>query len=242
MHQTPLAHHTPTRAFNSGLLASLFISTLTFALCQSAVLAQQSPATNKDEPSIAEKRLFDEDHLKGLAVKTALTYSFIKRGSLEAVADDKASIIIKKIGAAGREVDIQCLTGERNVNLPIEGELKGNPLILCFLERDIHEMKRLTGGSLNYYRKRIRMAIAETAKLSQINVTLEGKSVPATEIFLDPFNDDPARSRYAKFANKTYKFVLSDAVPGGVYEIRSIMHEEGNPSSIMLEESMRYQR
>jgi hypothetical protein len=35
---------------------------------------------------------------------------------------------------------------------------------------------------------------------------------------------------------------LSDAVPGGVYEIRSVMHEEGKPGSVMLEESMRYQK
>lgn len=230
-----------SKKFTTHLSAYLFISAFT-CLWQSAALAQQAPAANADEPSVAEKRLFDEDHLKGLPLKATLNYSFSKRGSLEAVADDKSTIVVKKVGAAGREVDMQCLTGGRKTDLPVEGELKGNPLILCFLERDIHEMKRLTGGSLNYYRKRIRMAIAETAKLSQINITVEGKSVPATEIFLDPFKDDPARARYTKFANKTYKFVLSDAVPGGVYEIRSLMHEDGKPGSVMLEESMRYQK
>jgi hypothetical protein len=230
-----------SKIFTLHLAADLLIP-LFICLGQSAALAQQAAPANADEPSVAEKRLFDEDHLKGLPLKATLNYSFAKRGSLEAIVDDKSTIVVKKIGSSGRELDVQCLTGARKLDLPIEGELKGNPLILCFLERDIHEMKRLTGGSLNYYRKRIRMAIAETAKLSQINITVEGKSVPATEIFLDPFKDDPARARYTKFANKTYKFVLSDAVPGGVYEIRSVMHEEGKPGSVMLEESMRYQK
>lgn len=230
-----------SKKFTTHLAVYLFIPAF-MCLGLSTAFAQQAAAANSDEPSVAEKRLFDEDHLKGLPLKATLNYSFSKRGSLEAVVDDKSTIVVKKIGAAGREVDVQCLTGERKLDLPIEGELKGNPLILCFLERDIHEMKRLTGGSLNYYRKRIRMAIAETAKLSQTNITVEGKSVPATEILLDPFKDDPARSRYTKFANKTYRFVLSDAVPGGVFEIRSVMHEEGKPSSVMLEESMRYQK
>lgn len=223
-------------------LSNFVIPALIVSLGHNIAHAQQDPSAKSDEPSIAEKRLFEEDHLKGLPAKTALNYSFTKRGSLEAAADDKSSVVIKKIGATGREVDVQCLSGERKVDLPIDGELKGNPLIMCFLERDIREMKRLTGGSLSYYRKRIRMAFAENAKVSQMNITVEGKSVPATEVFIDPYKDDPARTRYTKFANKTYKFVLSDAVPGSLYEIRSVMLEEGKPSNIMLEESMRYQK
>jgi hypothetical protein len=171
-----------------------------------------------------------------------LNYSFTKRGALEAQVDDKASVRIKKQSTAGREVDVQCLSGDRKIDLPLEGEVKGNPIILCFLERDIREMKRLTGGSVTYYRKRIRMALAEAAKVTNATSVVDGKSVATTEVAIDPYSTDPARVRFTKFANKTYRFIFSDAVPGGIVELRSLMHEEAKPGSVMVEERLSYQK
>jgi hypothetical protein len=186
--------------------------------------------------SQAEDAVFNKDHLNALKVGAYLQYSFSKRGTLEAAADDMVTLKITKIGSNGREVDVKCLSGNRKVDLPLEGELKGNPVILCFLERDIREMKRLTGGSMNYYRKRIRMALAEAAKIRPTTITIEGKSVQATEVMIDPYSNDQARVKFTKHANKTYRFVLSEAVQGGVVELQSVMHEEGKPSSVMVEE------
>ncbi len=84
----------------------------------------------------------------------------------------------------------------------------------------MREMHRLTGGSMNYYRKRIRMALAEDAQIKEVTVNLGPRRVAATEIHIAPYRDDPARSRYEKFAEKTYVFTLSDEVPGKVVEMR----------------------
>ena len=94
-------------------------------------------------------------------------------------------------------------------------------MVLYFLERDIREMNRLTKGQQNYFRKRIRMAVYQGATISDVTVSYRGKEVPAREIRIAPYLDDPLRVRFEKYANKTYVFTLSDAVPGGLYAIRT---------------------
>ena len=103
--------------------------------------------------------------------------------------------------------------------LPEVEEAEGNPVILYFLERDIREMQRLTKGQPNYFRKRIRMAIYQGAPIREVSLPYRGKTVAAREISIAPYLDDPTRARFEKLANKQYVFMLSDAVPGGVYAI-----------------------
>ena len=47
-------------------------------------------------------------------------------------------------------------------------------------EKDILEMKRLTGGQPNYFRKRIRTALAEGPKLSVSQQEFNGKKINVT--------------------------------------------------------------
>ncbi len=230
----------PKREVIARRCSFVFALSLVMTLNAHAQLASQAVSTNEISP--AEQRLFVDDHLKTVSPGVTLNYSFTKRGSLESQIDDKAFVRIKRQSTAGREVDVQCLSGERKIDLPLEGEVKGNPMILCFLERDIREMKRLTGGSVTYYRKRIRMALAEAAKITSATHLVDGKSVATTEVSIDPYSTDPARVRFTKFANKTYRFIFSDAVPGGIVELRSLMHEEGKPASVMVEERLSYQK
>jgi hypothetical protein len=217
-------------------LSKPLLSVLSLVLLSLPDMSRAQEGTQSSPVSAAEEAVFTQDHLRSLKQGTQLQYQFSKRGSLEAAQDDTASVKITKVGSGGREVQVQCLNGERKIELPLEGELKGNPLIMCFLERDIREMKRLTGGSMSYYRKRLRMALAEDAQITQTKLTVAGKPVAATQITIDPYSKDQARVRFTKFANKTYRFVLSDEVPGGVVELISVMHEEGKPGSVMVEE------
>ena len=61
-----------------------------------------------------------------------------------------------------------------------------------------------------------------------------------------PFRDDPARSRYEKFAEKTYLFTLSDEVPGRVVELRSELVSpsalRGNGREVVISEPLRFVR
>ena len=99
--------------------------------------------------------------------------------------------------------------------------MQGNPAIFYFLERDIKEMERLTKGKANYFRKRIRMAVYQSAVIRDITLPYRGQNVAVREISISPYLDDPNRSRYEKLANKNYVFLMAKAVPGGLYGIRT---------------------
>jgi hypothetical protein len=114
---------------------------------------------------------------------------------------------------------------------------EGNPVILYFLEHDVREMKRLTGGSENHFRKRLRTAIYQGAEVRDVTMRYRGRAVKGKEILFSPFLDDPNRPKYEKFATKNYRFTLSDAVPGGVYGIRtSVPGENAAAQPLLVEE------
>ena len=94
-------------------------------------------------------------------------------------------------------------------------------MVLYFLERDIREMNQATKGQQNYFRKRIRMAVYQGATIADVTVSYRGKEVPAREIRIAPPPRRPAARALRTYANKTYVFTLSDAVPGGLYAIRT---------------------
>jgi hypothetical protein len=195
-------------------------------------------AVAAEEFSPAERALFMTDHLGGLATPATLRYTFRKSGSLEENFEDKVTVALKAQPKA------QCCTatteflgGARRVKLPDVESAPGNPVILHFLERDIHEMQRLTKGQPNYFRKRIRMAVFQGAQISDVEVPYRGKMVAARQIVISPYSDDPLRARYEQLADKQYIFTLSKDVPGGIYAIRARVNgasPEGPP--LMAEE------
>ena len=107
-------------------------------------------------------------------------------------------------------------------------------------------MHRLTGGSINYYRKRIRMALADGGQVKNVTRNLGPRRVAATEIHIAPYRDDPARARYEKFAEKVYVFTLSDEVPGKVVELRSELtaprDATGKAGDIVIAEALSFAR
>jgi hypothetical protein len=205
-----------------------------------------TPGARAVEPSAfseAERMLFTENHFKSLASAARLEYEYRKRGSLEDEFADPVRVAVSaKNRTGGREVKIDFLTGARRMELPTVKDIEGNPLILYFLEREVREMHRLTGGSVNYYRKRIRIAFADSAEVKPVSLTVAGKPIQAKEIHIAPYRDDPARSRYEKFAEKTFVFTLSDDVPGGIVEMRSELLQPvaGADPTLVLAESLKY--
>ena len=187
-------------------------------------------AFSAEEFSPAERALFMTDHLGAVRTPATLQYTFRRRGTLEESFDDKVTVALTAAGNARCcTATTEFLGGVRRVKLPEIESPTGNPVILHFLERDIHEMQRLTKGQPNYFRKRIRMAVSEGAKISDLQVPFGGATLAAKQIEISPYAADPLRPRYEKFADKQYVFVLSDAVPGGVYAIRTRVN--GEPSA-----------
>jgi hypothetical protein len=172
--------------------------------------------------SQAEQKVFLDDHMRSLKPSEMLQYNFKKTGSLEPAFEDKVLVSVKPSGdGKHKAVDVSYLSGDRKLNLPATEDAQGNPVILYFLEQDVREMHRRTGGKENYFRNRIRMALAETADVRSVAVKINGKEIAASEVRIQPYLNDPMRAKFATFQNKIYLFILCDQVPGSVYELRT---------------------
>jgi hypothetical protein len=178
--------------------------------------------------SQAETLLFETDHLARLKAPATLVYSFRKDSNVEPGFSDKVRLELARINGK-LSATLHFLSGEHKQDIPALAEAHGNPVLLGFLEHDIAEMKRLTGGSTSYFRKRIRMALAEGAQVTRQPVTYQGKTVQAQAVRIQPYLNDPMHARFEKYLHKTYTFVLSDQVPGGLYQLHTSI---GKPETV----------
>ncbi|MGH1357740.1 MAG: hypothetical protein ACRBC3_03150 [Burkholderiaceae bacterium] len=181
---------------------------------------QLALAADTSDFTAAEVQLFVTPHLSGLTPPTRLNYLATRRGSLQSPFDDTATLAISK--EDGKTISkVSYLSGAEKIELPPFPDMNGNPVLLHFLEREIREMKRLTGGSTNYYRKRIRMALATNPTVEKLTIMHQGKALNGTQIRISPYVDDPARVRYEKFATRHYVMTLSPEIPGGIVSLHS---------------------
>jgi len=177
-------------------------------------------AADPSQFSEAERQLFVRPHLASVTPPARLHYRYQRSGSLEAEVSDRAVLNLTEATGA-RSAEVNYLSGERKLELPEMGEVEANPIILHFLEREVRELRRLTGGAAGFYRSRIRKALAGSATLRQMEVEYGGKMLKAVEIRIDPYVDDPAKSRFEKFADRYYVIVLSPEIPGEVYQLKA---------------------
>ena len=211
------------------------------ALVWGLALALPTAATAQDgarDFSPAEKLLFMTRQLGNLKPPTTLNYSFRKTGTMEAGFDDRV-VLALKAAADGRccAVHTDFLTAAQRMVLPDVPAADSNPVILHFLEREVREMQRLTKGSQLHFRKRIRMAVFNAATVRDLSLRYLGRAVPAKEIRITPYLEDPNRPRYEKLAVKEYRFLLSDAVPGGLFGIRAqINAADASAPALLIEE------
>lgn len=188
--------------------------------------------------SAAERLLFVNDQLGNVKAPATLRYSFSKRGTLEPGYEDKVALSLKT-GADGRccATHTDFFSAGRQLQLPDLPAAEGNPVILHFLEREVREMQRLTKGSQTHFRKRIRMAVYNAATVRPVSLRFRGRDVAGQEVRITPFVDDPNRPRYEALALKEYRFTLSDAVPGGLVAIRTLVAAaDGSPTPLLAEE------
>jgi len=203
-----------------------------------------SGAGAQDRVSAAETLLFQTDHLKNVAPPATLSYAFRKTGSAEAGFDDAVELRVRGRGGAKR-VSVEFFTAERRIAFPEVSGAEGNPVLLCFLERDIREMERLTGGKSGYFRRAIRLALARSATVAPTRLSFAGRQLAAREITVTPYAEDPLKDRFGKYAAKTYVFTLSAAVPGGVYSMRAFVPppaDAANDAPPLIEERLSFVR
>lgn len=212
--------------------------TRTLGLC---LLALTPLAAAAGDISRAERLVFTDAHLSNIAGAATLRYDFRRSGTLDSALDDRLTLEVAP-RADGRCCRASGSFGspELALALPPIDDAAANPAVLYFLEQDIRAMQRRTKGQANYFRKRIRMALAEQAAVRDVTVRWNGRELAAQEVHIRPYLDDPLRSRFEPLATKHYVFTLAAEVPGGVYALRSWVGESDSPAASPLAESLTF--
>ena len=226
-------------AIGRRLLACAWVASLWFV--QPVQLAQ---AADPSQFSEAERQLFVRPHLATVAPPTTLYYRYQRTGTLQPAATDEATLKLSGDGAS-RSAAMDFLHDDRRLELPPIDYVEQNPIILHFLEREVRQLKDLTGGAVNFYRNRIRKALAGDATVRATRIDYDGRQVDGVEIRIDPYADDPARSRFEKFADRYYVMVLSPEIPGEVYQLKAELRDGPAGSStgaVVHEEVLTFER
>ena len=196
-----------------------------------------------EKHSNAEVLLFETDHLRKITRPVSLRYNFKKEGALEEGYEDSVEIRITRIAKdGGKTVSTKFLSGKRRRDFPPVEHAVGNPVLLYFLEREIREMQRLTGGQHRYFQQRIRLALADHAEVRAVTFRYRGRQLSGNEVRIAPYRDDPLKSRYEKYAPKYYVFTLSDDLPGSVYQIRAVLPGTDGGKTALMEEMLTFDR
>jgi hypothetical protein len=183
------------------------------------------PAAADDSPPIsrAETLLFMTNHMKQLSTPSRLHYAFSKTGTLEPGFKDTIDIDITSQADGSKKGAAKFFNGEHNISYPDVEHVEGNPVVMFFLEREIREMSRLTGGKPNYFRKRIRLALSDSASIKPVEVSYGGHAFAAQQITITPYRDDPMSAKFERMVPKRYVFTISEQVPGEVYQIEGLV-------------------
>jgi hypothetical protein len=223
-----------TRGWGGPAVPSILSLLMLAFLAASAGSYGAEPERDSRPLSPAQLALFETDHLKMIERAQRLDYRFTRETSdTPAGIADRVALDLRPRNDGSKDIFANFLSGERHKSFPPLIGFRGNPLVMYFLERDVEEMRRQTGGAAVYFRNRIRNALVDQAQLRAVEVEREGRTLSATEITLHPFRDDARLGAHPWLQNKRYRFVLSDAVPGSLYEIGSeAPGESGQPARV----------
>jgi hypothetical protein len=196
------------------VLAAL-LSVAAISMPAQANAQTQAQAAAADELNAAETLLFETDHLASIGHPARLEYRFSWDGANSFA--DRIVLTVKGDGPL-HDVESDYLSGLQHVAYPPVEQSRGNPLLLFFLEHDLREMQRETKGSTGYFRRLIRLALAQAdLKIEPTTVAIDGRQVAARRVLIEPYRTDPnAASRYPRLVGKSYEFVLADEVPGQI--------------------------
>ena len=194
------------------------------------------------EFSQSEKLLWLSDHLANITKPAQLYYEFSKSGSLEEGFDDSVYLSIYKLNDDGTKMArLDFFTGSRKQQIDPDNvnNIVGNPVLGIYMQGDVFEMDRLTGGSWRHFQKRIKIALREIATVETIKINFSGKQIDAQKISFRPYLNDPYRSRFQNLAEKYYEVVLSPEIPGTIYQIKTVVMADNEEKSPLMEETLR---
>lgn len=231
-----------------GIALALVFPVCGFASPLPAFAAEQTPAAAEETKfSEAETLLWMTDQLAAVKAPSVLTYSFVKDGSYEEGFEDRVVFTVAKINPDGmKAAALDFFTGQRHFPVPPVDSTDVNPVLKVYFQGDVYEMNRLTdpdGKSRErwrYFQRRIKYALAESAKVELVKISFDGREYDAKRISFEPYKQDPKRAMFEKFADKRYVVTVADALPGYVYEIITEVPDENRPVPL-LRDTLRLQ-
>lgn len=174
--------------------------------------------------SEVNNELFDKPHLKNIQQAGTLHYSYKKQSFVDGQREDTIDMVVTNIRNTGRrDSHFEFFTGEHNRPYEDRNNQQGNGVFVLFLEFDIHELERLTGGKWPYFQRKIRWALAAGADKKEVEIDYQGNKVKGVQYTIQPFINDPKNSRYSLYSGKYYMFTLSEEIPGEFYQLRTIV-------------------
>ncbi|MBC6444185.1 MAG: hypothetical protein GDA50_01960 [Alphaproteobacteria bacterium GM202ARS2] len=202
-----------------------------------------------DVLSEANKLLFVDDNLRGITEPLTLIYDFSHRSAYDKAYGGRVLVKVNRVRENGRkDLVFRYLRGKHRIRFHPRPNMKTNPLFMLFLESDAREMQRITGGSSLFFRSRLRQSLA-AAGTEAITFDYEGKQVDGYRIVIRPYDEmmrDPQDKkskklieRFEKFRYKTYEFILSSHVLGGIYRLRSFVPDESG-EAVQIDDLLLY--
>ncbi len=176
----------------------------------------------------AQQLIYTESHFLTVPTGAEINYEFESNAEGVESPDRVQLKILKSYDNQKKDIEIEFLSRDNQIQFPNFMGYKGNPVIICFLERDVRQMSRTTGGGELFFRNRIRHALADDPILEKVTVEHNGENKEAYQISFMPYINAPLRERLLHFQNKVYRITLSESVPGFVAGLSTELDSESH--------------
>ena len=189
--------------------------------------------------SNAENKLWMDNHLLNIKQAVRLHYEFEKTGSYEDGFIDDVYLDIVKINEDGTRDAVLDFFSDEQKQMVAPSNVKnitGNPVIGIYLQGDVYEMSRFTEGNWKYFHRQLKLAIADSNTSEHVIVEFGGKQYQSEKIVIYPYENIKQKSRLKEFSDKRYEFIISDEIPGKLYQIRTVINDAENPAVPLVEE------
>ena len=210
--------------FNTRIyICAALLFCMTSAFADGHMSKEKMEQTDSDY-SDAQRLLFSTPHLDNIKTEGALYYDFHQHGANTISFNDEIILTIKGISErGGKDVEVSFLSGENNRPYSDIRDFRSNPLLMFFLQWDVEKMDSGSVVTHHYFRHLLRQAFLNNADSEEIKIDFEGRKETAHKVFFQPLVEQQDDDKYNDYPKKYYEFVLSDAVPGGVYSISTLI-------------------
>jgi len=215
------------RRIDAWMVAAIVLLFATFAVAHEGVGHSHNPSAQEAQQppySMEQMLIFAKPHLANIESEVTLHYGFEQSGSQTNNLQDAIVLDITGVSEiGGKNIEVSFLSGENNRPYRKRVGFRSNPLLMFFLQWDVEKMDDESNISHHYFRSVMRDAFLTDIASEEIEIKLDERNVKAHKIFFTPFQKHQGDIRYKYLPQKYYEFILSDAVPGGIYSISTLI-------------------